>query len=123
MNGLHFPAKAKRVIWMFQSGAPSQMDLFDPKPLMEAQYDKDLPESIRKGQRLTTMTSGQKRFPIAPSRFKFNQHGKHGAWVSELLPHTASVVDDLAVIKTINTEAINHDPAITYIQTGSQLPG
>ncbi|HIK93000.1 MAG TPA: DUF1501 domain-containing protein, partial [Planctomycetes bacterium] len=86
-------------------------------------YDKDLPDSVRNGQRITTMTSGQKRFPIAPSIFKFNQHGKHGAWVSELLPHTAGIVDDIAVLRTVNTEAINHDPAITYIQTGSQLPG
>ena len=119
----HFAPKAKRVIYLFMSGAPSQLDMWDYKPKMQDWYDKDLPDSIRNGQRITTMTSGQKRFPIAPSTFKFQQHGKHGAWVSELLPHTARVVDDLAVIKTINTEAINHDPAITYIQTGSQLPG
>lgn len=119
----HFPAKAKRVIYLFMSGAPSQLDMWDYKPKMNDWYDKDLPESIRNGQRITTMTSGQKRFPIAPSTFKFSQHGKEGVWISELLPHTAKVVDDLAVIKTANTEAINHDPAITYIQTGSQLPG
>jgi hypothetical protein len=119
----HFAPKAKRVIYLFMSGAPSQLDTWDYKPKMNEWYDKDLPDSVRNGQRITTMTSGQKRFPIAPSTFKFARHGKHGAWVSELLPHTASVVDDLAVIKTINTEAINHDPAITYIQTGSQLPG
>lgn len=127
MKGLpglpHFAPKAKRVIYLFMSGAPSQLDMWDYKPKMLDWFDKDLPDSVRNGQRITTMTSGQKRFPIAPSRFKFDRHGEHGAWVSELLPHTAGVVDDLAVIKTINTEAINHDPAITYIQTGSQLPG
>ncbi len=119
----HFAPKAKRVIYLFMSGAPSQLDMWDYKPGMKEYYNKDLPDSIRNGQRITTMTSGQKRFPVAPSIFKFNQHGSHGAWVSELLPHTAKMVDDLAVIKTVNTEAINHDPAITYIQTGSQLPG
>jgi len=119
----HFAPKAKRVIYLFMSGAPSQLDMWDYKPKMKEYYNKDLPDSIRNGQRITTMTSGQKRFPVAPSIFKFNQHGAHGAWVSELLPHTAKMVDDLAVIKTVNTEAINHDPAITYIQTGSQLPG
>ncbi|MFT5524157.1 MAG: hypothetical protein ACI9HK_002108 [Pirellulaceae bacterium] len=124
LEGLpHFAAKAKRVIYLFMSGAPSQLDMWDYKPKMAEWYDKDLPDTVRNGQRITTMTSGQKRFPIAPSIFKFNQHGKHGAWVSELLPHTAGIVDDLAVIKTVNTEAINHDPAITYIQTGSQIPG
>ena len=119
----HFPPKAKRVIYLFMSGAPSQLDLFDYKPGLGKFFDKELPDSIRKGQRLTTMTSGQKRFPVAPSIFKFKQYGKSGAWISELLPHTASVADDLAIIKTVNTEAINHDPAITYIQTGFQKPG
>lgn len=119
----HFPAKAKRVIYLFMSGAPSQLDMWDYKPKMRDWYDKDLPDSVRNGQRITTMTSGQKRFPIAPSIFKFNRHGANGTHVSELLPHTAKMVDDLAVIKTVHTEAINHDPAITYIQTGSQLPG
>ena len=119
----HFAPKAKRVIYLFMSGAPSQLDMWDYKPQLDDWFDKDLPDSVRNGQRITTMTSGQKRFPIAPSMFKFRQHGSNGAWVSELLPHTAKMVDDLAVIKTINTEAINHDPAITYIQTGSQLPG
>ena len=119
----HFAPKAKRVIYLFMSGAPSQLDMWDYKPKMLDWYDKDLPDSVRNGQRITTMTSGQKRFPIAPSRFKFSQHGEHGAWVSELLPNTAKMVDDLCVVKTVNTEAINHDPAITYIQTGSQLPG
>lgn len=119
----HFAPKAKRAIYLFMSGAPSQMDLFDYKPKMAEWFDKDLPESVRNGQRLTTMTSGQSRFPIAPSKYKFAQHGQSGAWVSELLPKTASMVDDIAVVKTIWTEAINHDPAITYICTGNQLPG
>ncbi|WP_169973196.1 DUF1501 domain-containing protein [Tautonia rosea] len=119
----HFAPKAKRAIYLFMSGGPSQLDLFDYKPTMNEWFDKDLPESIRQGQRLTTMTSGQTRFPIAPSRYAFQQHGNSGAWVSELLPHTAKMVDDLAIIKSINTEAINHDPAITYICTGHQLPG
>ncbi|MFG0332068.1 MAG: DUF1501 domain-containing protein, partial [Maioricimonas sp. JB049] len=119
----HFAPKAKRVVYLFMSGAPSQMDLFDHKPEMDEWYDKDLPDSIRQGQRLTTMTSGQKRFPIAPSKFKFAQHGQSGAWVSELLPHTASIADELCFVKSVHTEAINHDPAITYIQTGDQRPG
>ncbi|MFP6657571.1 MAG: DUF1501 domain-containing protein, partial [Pirellulales bacterium] len=119
----HFAPKAKRIIYLFMSGAPSQLDMWDYKPKMAEWYDKELPDSVRNGQRITTMTSGQKRFPVAPSIFKFKQHGQQAAWVSELLPHTAGIVDDLAVIKTVNTEAINHDPAITYIQTGSQIPG
>jgi len=123
LGNTHFPAKAKRVIYLFMSGAPSQLDLYDYKPQMQEMFDKDLPDSVRKGQRITTMTSGQKRLPVAPSMFKFKQHGNAGTWVSELLPHTATMVDDMAVIKTINTEAINHDPAITYIQTGAQQPG
>ncbi|MFT5241450.1 MAG: hypothetical protein ACI9X0_002431 [Kiritimatiellia bacterium] len=122
-QNMHFPGKAKRVIYMFQSGAPSQMDLFDPKPMMASQFDKDLPESIRKGQRLTTMTSGQKRFPIAPSTFEFAKHGQSGATVSELLPHIASVSDDICFVKSMFTEAINHDPAMTFFQTGFQLAG
>ncbi len=115
--------KAKRVIYLFQSGAPSQMDLFDPKPLMEKQRGKDLPESIRKGQRLTTMTSGQASFPIAPSSFKFKQHGTSGLWLSDAWKYLPRVADDLCMIRTVNTEAINHDPAITFMQTGNQLPG
>jgi hypothetical protein len=99
------------------------MDLWDYKPAMDDQFDKDLPDTIRKGQRLTTMTSGQGRFPVAPSKYKFAQHGKSGRWVSELLPWTAKVVDELAVVKSVWTEAINHDPAVTYICTGSQIPG
>jgi hypothetical protein len=119
----HFAPKAKRAIYLFMAGAPSQMDMLDYKPKMVEMFDKDLPDSIRNGQRLTTMTSGQARFPIAPSKYKFAQHGKSGAWVSELLPWTARMVDDIAIVKTIWTEAINHDPAITYICTGNQLPG
>ncbi len=119
----HFAPKAKRAIYLFMAGAPCQMDLLDYKPAMDAMFDKDLPDSVRQGQRLTTMTSGQKRFPIAPSKFKFQQYGENGTWVSELLPHTAKMVDDLAIVRTVHTEAINHDPAITYICTGHQLPG
>ena len=119
----HFPTKAKRVIYLFQSGAPSQMDLFDPKPKLADRRGEDLPDSIRQGQRLTTMTSGQKNFPVAPSMFKFAQHGQSGAWLSELMPHLATVVDELAFIRTMHTEAINHDPAITFFQTGRQLAG
>jgi hypothetical protein len=123
LPGFHFAPKAKRVIWLFMADAPSQIDLFDHKPKMQEMFDKDLPDSVRNGQRITTGTSGQARLPIAPSVFKFQQYGQSGAWVSELLPQIASVVDDLTFIKTLNTEAINHDPGITFIQTGSQLPG
>jgi hypothetical protein len=119
----HFAPKAKRAIYLHMNGGPAQMDLFDHKPKMVEYFDKDLPESVRQGQRLTTMTSGQSRFPIAPSKFKFAQHGKSGAWVSELLPYTSRIVDDVALIKSVWTEAINHDPAVTYICTGNQLPG
>ena len=119
----NFAPKAKRVIYLFQSGAPAQMDLFDYKPELEKFRGKNLPDSIRRGQRLTTMTSGQASFPVAPSIFKFARHGKCGAWLSELLPHTATLVDDIAFIKTLQTEAINHDPAITFFQTGRQLSG
>jgi len=119
----HFAPRAKRVIYLFQSGGPSQMDLFDYKPAMKEYFDKDLPDSVRMGQRITTMTSGQKRFPIAPSIFQFQQHGESGAWLSELLPHTASVADHICFVKTVVTEAINHDPAVTFFQTGSQIAG
>lgn len=119
----HFAPKAKRAIYLFMAGAPCQMDLFDYKPQMNEWYDKDLPESIRQGQRLTTMTSGQKRFPIAPSKFKFSPYGENGTMVSELLPYHGKMVDDIAIVKSLHTEAINHDPAITYICTGNQLPG
>ena len=123
MGTTHFPPKAKRVIYLFMSGAPSQIDLLDPKPKMEAFYDKDLPESVRKGQRLTTMTSKQKRFPIAPSIYKFHKRGQAGTEISELLPHVGTIADEMALVRTIHTEAINHDPAITYIQTAAQQPG
>jgi hypothetical protein len=119
----HFAPKAKRLIYLFMNGGPSQMDLLDHKPDLSKRYDSDLPESIRNGQRLTTMTSGQTRFPVAPSKYQFKQYGKSGMWFSELLQNTAQVADELAVIKSVNTEAINHDPAVTYIQTGSQIPG
>jgi uncharacterized protein (DUF1501 family) len=119
----HFAPKAKRVIYLFMAGAPPQIDLLDYKPTLDKIFDTDLPDTVRMGQRLTTMTSKQKRFPIAPSKYKFTQHGKSGAWFSELLSHTATQADKLAIIKSVNTEAINHDPAITYIQTGNQIPG
>lgn len=119
----NFAPKAKRVIYLFQSGAPSQMDLFDWKPNMKKQFDTELPESIIRGQRLTGMTSGQKRFPVAPTAFDFKQHGESGAWVSDLLPNIARVSDKLCFIKSMHTEAINHDPAITFFQTGSQIAG
>ncbi len=119
----HFPAKAKRGIYLFMSGAPSQMDTWDYKPKMKELFDTELPDSVRRGQRLTTMTSDQVRFPIAPSIYDFQPHGKSGTMVSELLPYTGKIVDDIAVVKTVWTEAINHDPAITYIQTGNQIPG
>src|SRR5947209_15580160 len=119
----HFQPRAKRVIYLFQSGAPSQMDLFDYKPKLGDLRGTELPDSIRRGQRLTGMTATQASFPIAPSRFKFARHGRCGAWVSELMPHTAGVVDELCFIKSMYTEAINHDPAITFFQTGAQLAG
>lgn len=119
----HFAPKAKRLIYLFMNGGPSQMDLLDYKPGLDKIYDTDLPDSIRQGQRLTTMTSGQSRFPVAPSRYSFKQYGKAGIWFSELLPHTAKIADELAVIKSVHTEAINHDPAVTFIQTGNQIPG
>jgi len=119
----NFPARAKRVIYLFQSGGPSQMDLFDPKPQLAALFDKDLPDSIRMGQRITGMTSGQARLPIAPSIFKFAKHGQSGQSLSELLPYTAQVADELCFIKSMHTEAINHDPAVTFFQTGDQLAG
>ncbi len=121
--GRHLTPRAKRVIYLFQSGAPSQLDLFDPKPKLASLHASELPESIRQGQRLTGMTSRQASFPIAPSMFKFAKHGQGGATISELLPHTARVADELCFIKTLHTEAINHDPAITFFQTGNQLAG
>lgn len=119
----HFKPRAKRVIYLFMSGGPSQLDMFDYKPQLKRLHGSELPQSVRRNQRLTGMTSGQSSFPVVSSVFNFSQHGRNGLWLSELLPHTAGVADDLCVIKTLNTEAINHDPAITYIQTGAQQPG
>ena len=119
----HFAAKAKRVIFLFQSEGPSQMDLFDYKPMLDKFHGQELPDSIRKGQRITGMTSGQDSLPVARSIFKFQQHGESGAWLSDLLPHHAKIVDKISIIKSLHTEAINHDPAITFIQSGSQQPG
>ncbi len=126
-NGLpgmpHFVSKAKRVIYLFQSGAPSQMDLFDPKPLLNKMYGEELPDSIRLGQRLTGMTAGQTSFPLAGSLFNFKQYGQSGAWMSELLPYQSKIADELCFIHSMHTDAINHDPAVTFMQTGSQFPG
>jgi hypothetical protein len=119
----HFPAKAKQVIYLHMVGGPSQLDLYDYKPAMNDFYDKDLPDSVRQGQRLTTMTSGQARFPIAPSKYKFARQGKCGMWVCELLPWTSKMVDDMCFIRSMYTEAINHEPAISYMQTGNQITG
>ena len=119
----HFAPKARRVICLFQSGGPSHLDLLDPKPELERQFDKDLPDSIRRGQRITGMVASQARLACQPSRFKFTRHGKAGTEFSELLPHIAGIADDICVIRSMHTEAINHDPAITFFQTGSQLPG
>lgn len=121
--GPHLPAKAKHVIYLHMVGGPPQMDLYDYKPQMQEWYDKDLPASVRNGQRLTTMTSGQARFPIAPSRYKFEKCGKSGMTVTELLPYTQKMVDDMCFIRSMHTEAINHEPAITYMQTGNQITG
>jgi len=117
----HFAPKAKRVIYLAQNGAPSQMDLFDYKPKLEEMFGKDLPPSVRGMQRLTGMTADQQHFPLAASAFSFKQYGQSGAWVSEILPHTAKIVDDLCIIKSMNTDAINHDPALTFFQTGAQV--
>ncbi|MDP7013880.1 MAG: DUF1501 domain-containing protein [Verrucomicrobiota bacterium] len=124
-GGLHHIAKAKRVIYLFMSGGPSHLDLWDYKPKMQAMYGKDLPKEVRDGQRITGMTSRQKTLPVCPSKYKFTkqENNEGGVWVSELLPHTATVAKELCVVHTTFTEAINHDPAVTYIQTGSQVPG
>jgi hypothetical protein len=119
----HFAPKAKRVIYLFQHGAPSQLDTFDYKPELKDRRGLELPDSIRKGQRLTGMTAFQTKFPTAPSVFQFAQHGQSGMWVSELLPHTAKIADDIALIRSMQTDAINHDPAVTFFQTGFQLAG
>ena len=124
-NGLHHKAKAKRVIYLFMSGGPSHLDLWDYKPKLSEEFGKDLPANVRDGQRITGMTSKQNTLPLAPSKYAFTKHANNadGVWVSSLLPHTAKVVKDICVINGTFTEAINHDPAITYIQTGSQIPG
>ena len=119
----HFPGQVKHIIYLHMVGGPPQMDLYDYKPVMQEWYDKDLPESIRMGQRLTTMTSGQARFPIAPSKYKFEQCGESGMWVTELLPWTRKMVDDMVFVRSMHTEAINHEPAISYMQTGNQVTG
>ncbi len=123
LQSFHFAPKAKRVIYLFQSGGPSQFELFDYKPLLEKLRGQDLPESVRQGQRLTGMTSGQDSFPLASSMYSFKQHGQSGMWLSELLPYTSLIADDICMIKSMHTEAINHDPAVTFFQTGSQQPG
>ena len=127
MSGLpgvpHFAPKANRVIYMYQSGAPSQVDLFDPKPSLEKLNGQNLPDSIRKGQRLTGMTSGQKTFPAAKSFSPFHAHGQSGTQISDLLPWHHKIVDEMCLIRSMHTEAINHDPAITFFQTGHQQPG
>ena len=123
LGGPHFAPKAKRVIFLLQSGAPSQLDLFDHKPLLNQMNGQQLPESVRQGQRLTGMSAGQSSLALAGSQFSFEKYGSSEAWVSELMPYTSQVVDDLCFIKSMHTEAINHDPAITFIQTGSQLAG
>ncbi len=119
----HFAPKAKRVIYLFQSGGPSQIELFDYKPRLKEFAGQDLPESIRQGQRLTAMSATQAKFPTVPSKFSFAQHGESGAWVSELLPATAGIADRLTIVRSMFTEAINHDPAVTFLQTGSQIAG
>ncbi|MFN7732323.1 MAG: DUF1501 domain-containing protein [Pirellula sp.] len=119
----HFVPKAKRVIYLFQSGGPSQLELMDYKPKLKELHGTELPDSIRQGQRLTGMTSGQKSFPVVAPKFSFQQYGGSGAWFSELLPHTGSIADELCIVRSMHTEAINHDPAITFMQTGSQQPG
>ncbi len=122
MTGLpHFAPKAKRIIYLFQNGAPSQLDLFDYKPKLQEMFGQDLPASVRMGQRLTGMTANQATFPLAGSLFNFKQYGESGAWFSDLLPHTASIADDLCIVRSLFTEAINHDPALTFFQTGAQV--
>ena len=123
LSNLHFAPKAKRVIYLFQSGGPSQLELYDYKPLLNKMRGEELPESIRDGQRLTGMTSGQDSFPLVGSHYEFSRYGQSGTWMSDLLPHTAKIVDDICVVNSMYTEAINHDPAVTFFQTGSQQPG
>ena len=122
-DGLHHPARAKRVIYLFQSGGPSQIDLFDNKPRLKEETGKELPDSVRRGQRLTGMSGNQASLPLVGSPFKFAQHGQSGQWMSDLLPHTAKVADDMCIVNSMYTEAINHGPGVTFMQTGSQFPG
>lgn len=122
-RGLHHEPKAKRVIFLFQSGGPSQVDLFDHKPGLKLRQGEELPASIRQGQRITTMTSRQSKLAIAPSVHAFKRHGQTGAWVSDLLPHTAKITDDIAILRGVHTNAINHNPAITFFQSGHEFPG
>ncbi|WP_437207190.1 DUF1501 domain-containing protein [Planctomicrobium sp. SH664] len=123
LQNLHLPAKAKRVIYLFMSGAPSQMDLFDYKPVLNERHGEQLPDSVRAGQRLTGMSGHQSSIPMVGSPFRFRQHGQSGAWLSDLLPHTSQIVDDICIIRTMYTEAINHGPGVTFMQTGTQIPG
>lgn len=119
----HFAPRAKSIIYLHMNGGPTQIDLWDYKPQLQKYFDQELPESVRHGQRITTMTSGQGRFPVAPSKFKFTPEGRSGMWISEMLPHTAKIVDEIALIKSVHTNAINHDPACTFVMTGSEIPG
>ncbi|MEE2906343.1 MAG: DUF1501 domain-containing protein [Planctomycetota bacterium] len=119
----HFAPRAKRIIFLFQSGGPSQLDLFDYKPLLETENGQELPSSIRQGQRLTGMSGNQSTLPLAGAQFAFKRHGECGVWVSDLLPHTAGIVDELCFVRSVHTDAINHDPAITFFQTGSEIAG
>ncbi|MAH14040.1 MAG: sulfatase [Verrucomicrobia bacterium] len=119
----HFAPKAKRLVYLHMNGAPSQIDLFDHKPRLHDYFDQELPDSIRNGQRITTMTSGQKRFPVAPSKFKFDRCGQSGIEMSELVPHMKTIADEIAMVRSVHTEAINHDPACTFVMTGSEVPG
>src|SRR4051812_38547415 len=123
VRALHHPRRAKNVIYLFMSGGPSHIDLYDYKPKLRDYHGTELPASIRMGQRVTGMTAGQRSFPCVAPMFKFRRHGQAGIWMSELLPHVGSIADDLCLVKSLHTEAINHDPAITFIQTGSQQPG
>ncbi len=122
-GGLHFAPRARRIIWLFQSGAPSQLDLFDHKPVLAQRHGTELPDEVRRGQRLTAMSGNQSSLPLVASPFEFRQHGQSGSWISELLPHTATIADELCFVKSMYTEAINHGPAVTFLQTGSQFPG
>src|SRR5260370_26252099 len=119
----NFAPSAKRVIFLFQAGGPSHLDLLDYKPQMKNRFDQDIPASVFGGQRVTGMVAQQDRFPVVPTMYDFHQHGQSGMWLSDLLPHTAKIVDEICLLRAMNTEAINHDPAITFMQTGSQLPG